>query len=149
MLWIVNYLAIQVLSCVWLFVTPWTATCQGFPICHQILELAQTHVHQVGDAIQPSHPSSPPAFNFSQHQGFFPMSHFNASGGQSIGVSSSVLPFNIQDWFPLNGRVGSPCTPKDSRGSPPIPQFKSINSSVLSFVYSPTLQSIQDYWKKP
>ena len=138
------------LSCVRLFVTPWTATCQGFPICHQILELAQTRVYQVGYAIQPSHPllfPSPPAFNFSQHQGFFPMSHFDASGGQSIGVSASVFPFNIQDWFPLNGQVGSPCTPKDSHGSPPIPQFKSINSSLLSFVYSPTLQSTQDYWK--
>ena len=46
----------------------------GFPVHHQLTELAQTHVHQVGDVIQPSHPlssSSPPAFNFSQHQGLF------------------------------------------------------------------------------
>ena len=46
----------------------------GFPVHHQLLELAQTHVHQLGDAIQPSHPllsPSPPVFNLSQHQGLF------------------------------------------------------------------------------
>ena len=46
----------------------------GFPIHHDLPEFAQTHVHRVGDAIQPSHPllsPSPPAFNFSQHQGLF------------------------------------------------------------------------------
>ena len=46
----------------------------GFPVHHQLLELAQTHVHRVSDAIQPSHPllsASPPAFNLSQHQGLF------------------------------------------------------------------------------
>ena len=46
----------------------------GFPVLHQLLELTQTHVHQVGDAIQTSHPllpPSPPAFNLSQHQGLF------------------------------------------------------------------------------
>ena len=61
----------------------------------------------VGDAIQPSHPlpsPSLPAFNYSQPQGLFKwMSQFFTSGGQSIGISSSasVLPINIQDWFPL------------------------------------------------
>ena len=46
----------------------------GLPVHHQLPELAQTHVHRVGDAIQPSHPlssPSPPAFNLSQHQGLF------------------------------------------------------------------------------
>ena len=46
----------------------------GFPVHHQFPELTQTHVHQVGDAIQPSHPllsPSPPAFNLFQHQGLF------------------------------------------------------------------------------
>ena len=69
-------------------------------------KFAQTHVHWVSDAIQPSHPlssPSPPAPNPSQHQGLFPVSQFFESGGQSIGVSdsASVLPMNIQDWFPL------------------------------------------------
>ena len=46
-----------------------------------------------------------------------------------------------------NGLVGSPCNPRDSQESSPTPQFKSINSSALSFLYSPTLTSIHDYWK--
>ena len=76
----------------------------GFPVHHQLLEIA--HVHWVSDAIQPSHPLSSPsplAFNLSRHQGFFPVSQLFSSGGQSIGVSASasVLPMNIQDWFPL------------------------------------------------
>ena len=79
-----------------------------FPVHHQLLELAQTHVHWVCDAIKPSHPlscPSPPSFNPSQHP--FPGSQVCASGGQSIGASTSasVLPMNIQDWFPL-GRTG-------------------------------------------
>ena len=77
----------------------------GFTVHHQLLELAQTHVHRVSDAIQPSHPllsPSPPAFNLAQHQGLL-QSQFFASGGQSIGVSASasVLPMNFQNWFPL------------------------------------------------
>ena len=78
---------------------------QGLPVHHQLPELAQTHVHWVSDAIQPSHPlssPSPPACNLSQHQGF-PVIQFFTSGGQSIGISASVsvLPMNIQDWSPL------------------------------------------------
>ena len=79
----------------------------SFPVHHQLPELAQTHVHRVGDATQPSHPlscPSPPVFNLSHHQsGSFPMSQYFTSGGQSIGPSASatVLPMNIQDWFPL------------------------------------------------
>ena len=75
----------------------------GFPVHRQLPELDQTHVHQVNDAIQPSHPlssPSPPAFNLSQHQGLF-QCQFYASGGQSIRICASVLPMNIQDWFPL------------------------------------------------
>ena len=80
----------------------------GFPVHHYLPEFAQTHVHWVGDAIQPSHPVIP----FSSClQSFpasaFPMSRFLASGGQSIGASASasVLPINIQGWFPL-GLIG-------------------------------------------
>ena len=73
----------------------------GFPVRHQLLEVAQTHVHPVSDAIQSSHPLSspaPPAFNLSQHQSF-PVSQLFTSGGQSIGVSvsASALPMNSQD----------------------------------------------------
>ena len=88
------------------FCDPMDCSTPGFPVHYQPPELAQIHVHQVGDAIQPSHSlssPSPPAFNLSQHQGLFPMSQLFASDGQSIGVSAStsVLSMNIQDWFPL------------------------------------------------
>ena len=86
---------------------PMNCSTPGFPV-HQLPELAQAHVHQVGDGIQSSHPmfSPSPAFNLSQSfptSVSFPVSQFSASGGQSIGVSASasVLPMDIQDWFPL------------------------------------------------
>ena len=124
----------------------------GLPVHHQLMESTQTHVHWVSDAIQTSHPlssPSPPAFNLSQHQGLFLWVSFFVSGGQSIGVSAStsVLPMNTQDWSPLRWLVGSPCSPWHSQESSPTPQFKSINSSALSFPYSPTLTSIHDHWK--
>ena len=77
----------------------------GFPVHHQLPELAQTHVHGVGDAIQPSHPllsPSPPAFIFPSIR-IFSNESVLWSGGPSIGASASVsfLPRTIQDWFPL------------------------------------------------
>ena len=97
----------------------------GFPVHHQLPELAQTHVHQVGDAIQPSHPlscPSPPAFNLSQIRVFSNESALRIRW-PSIGASASalVLPMNIQDWFPL-GLTG----------------FISLQSKELSRVFSNT-----------
>ena len=123
----------------------------GFPVLHHLLEFAQFHVRWVGDAIQLSHPlSSPsPAFNLFQHQGLFPWV------GSSHQVAK-VLEFQLQrqsfQWifrtdFLLNGLVGSPCSPRDSQESSPTPQFESINSLVLSFLYSSTLTSIHDSGK--
>ena len=81
--------------------------------------------------------------------GSFPMSQFFALGGQSIGASAStsVLPVNIQDGFPLGCTGWLSMQSKGSQESSPTPQFKNINSLVLSFPYSPTLTSIHDYWK--
>ena len=72
-----------------------------------------------------------------------------ASGGQSIGASASasVLPMNIQDWFPLRWTGWISLCPKDSQESSPTQQFKSISSLELSFIYGPTRISIHDYWK--
>ena len=121
----------------------------GFPVHYQLPELAQTHVHWVGDTIQPSSvdpfssclQSFPASGSFLRSQ-FFP-------SGQSIGVSAStsVLPMNVHYWFPLDWWVGSSCCPRISQESSLTPQFKSINSSVLSFLYGPTLTSIHDHRK--
>ena len=69
-----NLLSVVQFSCVRLFVTPMNRSTPGLPVHHQLPESTQTHVHFVGDVIQPSHPlssPSPPALNLSQHQGLF------------------------------------------------------------------------------
>ena len=79
--------------------------------------------------------------------GSFQMSQFFTPGGQRIGVSASasVLPVNTQDWSPSGWTGWISCSPRDSQESSPTPQFKRINSLVLSFLYSPTFTSIHDY----
>ena len=79
--------------------------------------------------------------------GSFPMSRLFASGGQRIGASAStsVPSSEYSGW--ISFRIWYPCCPRDSQKSSPTPQFKSINSSALSFLYSPTLTSIHDHWK--
>ena len=87
---------------------PMDCSTPGFPVLHHLLELAQTHVHWVGDAIQPhpSHPlssPSPPAFSLFYHQNLFQRACSSHQLARSIRASASapVLPVNIQDWFPL------------------------------------------------
>ena len=123
----------------------------GLPVHHQLLEFTQAHVHRAGDAIQLFHPlvpfsSSPISLPASES---FPTSQLFTWGGQSTGVSAlaSFLPKKSQADLLQNGLVGSPCSPRDSQESSPTPQFKSINSLALSFLHSPTLTSIHDYWK--
>ena len=81
--------------------------------------------------------------------GSFQMSQLFPSVSQSIRVSAStsVLPMNTQDWSPLRWTGWISLQSKDSQESSPAPQFKSISSSVLSFLYDPTLISIHDPWK--
>ena len=98
---------------------PMNHSMPGLPVHHQLLKLAQTHVHQVGDAIQPSHPlysPSPPAFNLSQHQGLFQW----VSSSHQV---AKVLEFQFQhqsfQWifrtdFLYNGLVGSPGSSRNS-----------------------------------
>ena len=76
----------------------------------------------------------------------FPMSQLFASGGRSNRASASLLPMNIQDWFPL-GLTGLILHFKDSQESSSALQFKSIIFSVLNFLYGATLRSIHDYRK--
>ena len=60
-----------------------------------------------------------------------------------------ILQARILEWLAISlSKAGSPCSPKDSQESSPTPQFKSIISSVLNFLYSPVLTSTHDYWKK-
>ena len=81
--------------------------------------------------------------------GSFLMSQLFASDGQSIGASASasVLPMNIQDWFPLGMTGWISLQSKRLSSVFSKSQLQHINSSVLSFLYCPTLISIHDYWK--
>ena len=99
---VVNFLSSVAQLCL-TFCDPMNHSTPGLPVHHQLPESTQTHVHWVGDTIQPSHPLSSPsplAFNLSQHQGLF---QWVISLHQVLGVSASVsvLPMNIQDWSPL------------------------------------------------
>ena len=131
----VQFSSVQSLSQVQLFATPWTAA-----------------RHQVHDAMQLFDPllsPSPPAFNHSQHQGLF-------KRVSSLHQVAKVLDFQLWhqsfQWifrtdFLYDWLVWSSCSPRDSQESSTTPQFKSINSLALSFLYSATLTSIHDYWK--
>ena len=172
----------------------------GFPVHYQLLEPTQTHVHWVGDAIQPSllcivkglshvwlfatpwgaahqaslsitnshcllklmsielvmhsnrfilwSPSSSCLQSFAP-SGSFPMSQFFTLSDQSIGVSASasVLPVNVQDWFPLVDWLDLLAVQGTLKSLLQQSQFKSITSSALSFLYGLTFTLIHNYWK--
>ena len=128
---------------------PMNCSTPGFPVLHYILGFAQTHVHVVSDAIQPSHlllPSSPPALSLCQHQG---VSQWVSSWHQV--AKELELQFQHQSFqrifrvdFLWDWLAGSPSCRRDSEESSPAPQFKSIFSSVFSLLYGPV---IHDYWE--
>ena len=113
--------------------------------------VTQTHVHRVSDAIQPSHPlssPSPPAPNPSQHQRVFQWVNSSHEVAKILELQLQHHSLQRNPRADLqNGLVGSPCSPRDSREFSPTPLFKGINSLALSFLRSPTLTSIHDYWK--
>ena len=116
---------------------PMDCSTPGFPVHHQLPELTQTHVHWVGDTIQPSHPLSShslPTFNLSQHQGLF-------KWVSSLHQVAKVLEFQLQhqsfQWifrtdFLSDGLVGSPCSLRDSQESSPTVQKHQFFSAQLS-----------------
>ena len=131
---------------------PMNHSTPGLPVHHQLLEFTQTHVHRVSDAFQPSHPLSSPsplAPNPSQHQNLFQWVNSSHEVSKVLEFQPKHHSFQRNPRADLlhNGLVGSPCSPRDSQESSPTPQFKSINSLALSFLHSPTLESIHDHWK--
>ena len=131
---------------------PMNHSTQGLPVHHQLPVSTQTHVHRVSDANPTMLSSVVPFSSYPQSfsaSGSFQMSQLFMSGGQSIGVSASasVLPMNTQDWSPFGWIGWISLKPKGLSRVFSKPQFKSFNSSALSFLYSPTLTSIHDLWK--
>ena len=130
--------------------TPWTAAHQApmSIICQSLLKFMSTELVMLSNHLIHCYPFSFCLLFFPALMSF-PMSQLFASEGQTIeaSASASVLQMNIHGCFPL-GLTGliSLC-PRDSQEFSPAPQFKSINSSALSFLHSPTLTSIHDHWK--
>ena len=130
---------------------PMNCSTPGLPVHHQLPKFTQTHVHRVSDAIQPSHPLSrllflspiPPSIRVFSNESTLCMRwpkywtfNFNIS---PFNEHPGLVSFRM-DWLDLLAVQGT-------QESSPTPQFKSISSSVLSFLYGPTLTSIHDYWK--
>ena len=120
---------------------PMDGNTPGIPVHHRLPEFIQTHVHRVGDAIQPSHPlssTSPPTCNLSQHQCLFQWVNSSHQVAWSLSFNIS-LSNEYLGLISFDGLVGSPGCLTDSQESSSTPQFKSINFSVLSFLHGPAL----------
>ena len=143
--------SVQSLSHVWFFVTPWTAACQAsLSITNSRSPPKLMSIESVID--EPSHlllSPSPSTFNLSQHQGLFQWVSSSHQVPKYWSFSFSISPSNEysgpisfrMDWLDLLA------VHRTLRESSPTPQFKSINSSQLSFLYGPTLTSIHDHRK--
>ena len=136
---VILFSSVQLLRRVWLFVTPWTAACQGFPVHHQLLELSQTHGHWVGDAIRLIFclpllllPSILPNIRVFSNESVL---HIRSPKYWSFGqFQHQSFQWLFRTDFLSDGLVGSAWSPRDSQESSQTPQFKSINSLALSFL---------------
>ena len=143
--------SVQSLSCARLFATPWTAAHQA-PLSitnsRSLLKFMSIESVTPSNHVILSSPS-PPAFNLSQHQGLFQWvsSLHQVAKGLELQLQHQSFQWIFRTDLIQDGLVGSPCSPRGYQESSPTSQFKSINSSVLSFLYSPTLTSIHDHWK--
>ena len=146
---------VQSFSHIWFFATPWTAAhqaSQSFTIVQSLLKYTFAESAMPATS-HPLLPPSPPALNLSQHQGLFLMSWLFASGGQSIGTSASasVLPMNIQGWFPL-GMTGLISLMPNGLSSVFANttvwkhQFFSAQPYIHSFLDSFPIWAVTDYW---
>ena len=143
--------SVQSLSHVWFFVTPWTAA-RHAPLSitnsRSLLKLMSIESVMPSNHLILCHPlllsSVFPSIRVSSNESVFhirwPKYWSFSFSFSSSNEYSGLISFRM-DWFDLL------CSPRDSQESSPTPQFKSINTSVLSFLYSPTLTSIHDHWK--
>ena len=140
-----QFSSVQSLSRVPLFVTPWTAACQAslyITISRSLPKLMSIELVMPSSHLIVCHPlllllPIPPSISVFSNE-----STIRMRWPKYWSFSFSISPSNEHP-----GLVGSPCSPRDSQESSPTPQFKSVNSSVLSFLHSPTLTSIHDHWK--
>ena len=145
--------SVQSLSCAWLFVTPWMTAFQAslsITNSQSLLKFMSIELVMLSNHLILFHPHLPPPSIFPSVRVLSNESALWIRWPKYWNCSFCISPSNehpglVSLW---DGLVGSPCSPRDSQESSPTPQFKSINSSLLSFLHSPTLASIHDYWKK-
>ena len=143
--------SVQSLSHVRLFATPWTAACQTSLSITNSRSLLK--VMSIASVMPSNHvilccPLLLPPSIFPSIRVFSNELVLRIRWPKYCQLQHQSFQWILRTDFLLNGLVGSPCSSRDSQEYSPTPQFKTINSSVLSFVYSPTLTSIHDYWKK-
>ena len=144
-----QHVVVQLLSHIRLC-DPMDCSTPGFPVLHHLPKLAQTHVHWVSDAIQPSHPLLSlfllPSIFLSirvfQWVGFL---HQVAKLGAS--VAASVLPMNTLSWFPMDWLVWSFAVQGTLKNLLQNHNSKASIPLALSLLYGPNLTSIHNYWK--
>ena len=157
--WLFDFLcSVQSLSRVQLFVTPWTAAHQAYlsiTNSWSLLKVMSIELVMSSNHLIFCRPILLLPSILSQHQGLFQWSVLRIRWPKYWSFSFSIShsnQYSYLSWISVPNQleirlVGSPCSPRDSQESSPTPQFKSINSLALSFLYSPTLTSIHDYWK--
>ena len=141
---LVHFRSVQSLSHVQFFVTPWTAVCQvSLSIINpwSLLKLMSVESVMSSNHLILCHPLLLPPSIFPSIRVFSNETVLCIRWPKYWSFSFSISPSNE-----YSGLIWS-CSPRDSQESSPTPQFKSINSSVLNILYSPTLTSIHDYWK--
>ena len=136
----------------------------GYPGLDHLRELAQTHVNWVCDAIQPSHPLLPPfphKLRSSVTSRSFPVTWLFSSGSQSIGASpsASVIPMNIQDWFPLGltgltsfqfrqeYSSGLPCPPPGDLPNPEIEPISLVSAALAGRLFTTSATWEAQWWQ--
>ena len=144
--------SVQSLSRVWHSATPWTTACQAslsITNSQSLLKLMSIESVMPSNHLILCHPLLLPPSVFPTIRVFSNESVLHIRWPKYWSFSFSISPSNEYSGliYPWDGLVGSPCSPRDSQESSPTPQFKSINSSALSFLYGPTLTYIHDYWK--
>ena len=143
---------IQSLSSVWLFVTPWTAACQAslsFTVSWSLLKLMSLESVMPPNLLVLCHPLLLLSSVFLSIRVFSSESALHIRWPEYWSFNFSISPSNKYSGlisFRID-QVWPSCCPRDCQESSPAPQFKSINSSVLSLLYHPALTSIHDYWK--
>ena len=146
-----QFSSVQLLSRVQLFAMPWTATRQAFLFItnsQSLLKLMSSESVMPSNHLILCHPLLLPPSIFPSIRVFSDemVLHIRWPKYWSFSFNNQSFRWTLRTDLLQDGLVGSPCSPRDSQESSPTPQFKSISSSVLSFLYSPSLTFIHDYW---